>query len=73
MQKVWYREGTTTEQIQKDLAECGMMAEQYDNPLGAVNLRFMIVNNSHKSTLVKDCMEAKGYKIKKIPTEKHQQ
>jgi hypothetical protein len=61
--KVWYQEGKSFQDTSRDLAACRAEAARLQNPLAAVNLRFLLANDANTKNFIKNCMLANGYSL----------
>jgi hypothetical protein len=61
--KVWYQEGMTFQETQRQLAACRAEAARLENPLAMVNLGFALANSANKKDFVRNCMIANGYSL----------
>jgi hypothetical protein len=61
--KVWYQEGKSFQDTNRQLAGCRAEAARLENPLGMVNLGFAIANDANKKDFINNCMMANGYSL----------
>ena len=61
--KVWYQEGKSFQDTNRQLAGCRAEAARLENPLAMVNLGFALANDANKKDFIKNCMMANGYSL----------
>jgi len=61
--KVWYQEGRSFQEAQKDLAACREAKAQLPNPAAWNSFGVVIRDTAKRKDYVKDCMMAEGYSL----------
>jgi hypothetical protein len=61
--KVWYQEGKSLAETQRQLARCRAEAARLNSPLEGLNMKFFLLNNMNKDEFILNCMQAEGYSL----------